>query len=854
MTLASLPAVSAFSPHPQGAEAAEAAKVDPTLECADADFSAFGLMLRTFREGRAARLRAASPADPGTAEALLAAIEASYLDDWLSPASRALRDEALESVHEAVTAHPEAAAKVLRAFLRSERSFIARPGHDYRPAVRAISEAARAGLRELPLEQAGELDYELRRVGRWLAQTRAGLSLSPGPNELRDLQRRYPGTPTALRAELELITRERRVPAESQMLRVDGFVAAHPGTCAAARALVAKVQVLLPPARTPHDAVERTLAALGTVERLESPPYPDCLDHAEVDVVRLVAGSLWYGPAPYAPEDARRLLQAFRPFVGEHLGDTTASAADLHWLVLDGMGKVCEASGDSFECLDGFLAGLRSSAADPGEVDYLRAMIGVDLKRGPRRGAGPDFPQRAADRLDRLAAAGMGLYSRKALATLALMEQLHGRLPAAREHYSAYAAALPQSPFAWIAALRAGDCAAGLKDWPGAIAAYRVAAAMPAVPPPGRKRAHEGAAEALEEASRPRDALAELEAAIDASGPAGASPAERGYLEAKAARLRRSLASADGETLEQARDRVGQGEPEEAARLLDGFAEKYPVSQFKEEARRLELKARLFAALAKLDVEAQGDRDEGLAGLKRLADGPYDFAATAAKIALALIQEEAGNEAGAERAMRAALEEWRERQPLREPATELERDVASIRDAVVRPNGDGLYEGTRWNAFRWEGAERPYVVVDPEVRVRFADGRTERLTLRQRYARLDRVLFLDKEQSGLLVSVIFRLGGRKTRKPAAIMETPNQPVGGARRIISFLDRFFATRPGHWSGVELFTYPVVTEIEFLDEARTTARAAVTVGYSGGDVVVGKGFPGWWVTEVVRTWVT
>ncbi len=811
-------------------------------------------MLRTFREGRAARLRAASPADPGTAEALLAAIEASYLDDWLSPASRALRDEALESVHEAVTAHPEAAAKVLRAFLRSERSFIARPGHDYRPAVRAISEAARAGLRELPLEQAGELDYELRRVGRWLAQTRAGLSLSPGPDELRDLQRRYPGTPTALRAELELITRERRVPAESQMLRVDGFVAAHPGTCAAARALVAKVQALsyrlASDAARPWSGWTRILA---TVEKL-SRAYSDCTVELEVSP----RCPSWYcvGSEPmfYPGSSARMLSGLSRTFVRAHLGDTTASVVELHRLVLGRLGKVCEASGDSFECLDGFLAGLRSSAADPGEVDYLRAMIGVDLKRGPRRGAGPDFPQRAADRLDRLAAAGMGLYSRKALATLALMEQLHGRLPAAREHYSAYAAAFPQSPFAWIAALRAGDCAAGLKDWPGAIAAYRAAAAMPAVPPPGRKRAHEGAAEALEEASRPRDALAELEAAIDASGPAGASGAERGYLEAKADRLRRSLASADGETLEQARDRVGQGEPEEAARLLDGFAEKYPVSQFKEEARRLELKARLFAALAKLDVEAQGDRDEGLAGLKRLADGPYDFAATAAKIALALLQEEAGNEAGAERAMRAALEEWRERQPLREPATELERDVASIRDAVVRPNGDGLYEGTRWNAFRWEGAERPYVVVDPEVRVRFADGRTERLTLRQRYARLDRVLFLDKEQSGLLVSVIFRLGGTKTRKPAAIMETPNQPVGGARRIICFLDRFFATRPGHWSGVELFTYPVVTEIEFLDEARTTARAAVTVGYSGGNVIVGKGVPGWWVTEITFTWIT
>ena len=804
--------------------------------------------------GRAVRLRSAPPDDPERAEDLLLRVERHFSQDWLSPSGRALRDEALNSVHDVVAVRPEAAAKVLRAFLRCEYNFIARPGHDYRPAVRAVVQAARADLGTLPPEQAGELDYELRRAGEWLAGKRAALSRLPGPDELRDLEKRYPGTPTALRAELELIMRERRVPAASQIPRYDAFVAAHPGTCAAARALVARVQVLRPPGRTPHGAVERTLAVLGTAERLGSPPYRGCLADAEVDVVSLVAGSLWYGPAPYSPEDAERLLQAFRPFVEDHLGDTTAAATRVHLLVLQGLERICAATGDTFGCLDGFLSGLRSSAAAPGEVDYLRAMVGIDLSLGPRRNATPDFPQRAADRLDRLAAAGRGLYSRKALATLAWLEQRHGRLSAARERYAAYAAAYPESPFAWIAALRAGECAAGLKDWPGAIAAYRTVAAMPATPPLGRKRAHERAAGALEQASRPREALAELEAAIGAVGLSGLNDYERKNFDERSSRLRRLLASADGEALEQARDRVGRGEPEEAARLLEGFAERYPASQFKDEARRLELKARLFAALAKLDVEAQGDRDEGLAGLKRLADGPYDFTATAAKIALALVQEEAGDEAGAEKAMGAALEEWRARQTLREPASPLEQDVASIRDAVVRPEGDGLYDGTHWNAFRWEGAERPYVVVDPEVRVRFADGRTKELTLPQRYAHLDRVLFLDREQSGLLISVIFRLGGTKRREPAGIMETPNQPIGGTRRIISFLDRFFATRPGHWSGVELYTYPAITEIELLDEARTTARVAVTIGYSGGDVMVGKGFPGWWVTQVTRTWVT
>ncbi len=272
------------------------------------------------------------------------------------------------------------------------------------------------------------------------------------------------------------------------------------------------------------------------------------------------------------------------------------------------------------------------------------------------------------------------------------------------------------------------------------------------------------------------------------------------------------------------------------------------------EARYVEHEGRLLGALAELDVEADGDRAAGRAVLERLIGEPYDFTVSAAKIAVAILHEEAGDQDDAETMMRAALAEWHTRQVLDEPATAIERDVTAIRAAVFLPRGGGVYDGSRWNAFRWEDAPREYVMVRPEVQVRLADGSTVPVSLRQGYAHRDDVLVLDGDQELLLAAVVDRLGGTKKREPATFMETPNQPVGGSRRIISFMNRFFAARPGHWSGWELYSYPVITEIEFLDEARTRARVAVTIGYSGGDVLVEKGPGGWRATEASFTWIT
>jgi hypothetical protein len=86
------------------------------------------------------------------------------------------------------------------------------------------------------------------------------------------------------------------------------------------------------------------------------------------------------------------------------------------------------------------------------------------------------------------------------------------------------------------------------------------------------------------------------------------------------------------------------------------------------------------------------------------------------------------------------------------------------------------------------------------------------------------------------------------------METPNQPIGPSLDILGFWNTFFAARAGHWGGWVLETFPIVTEIEFLNPERTKAAARVTVGYSGATVLLEKQGQTWRATALVNKWIT
>jgi hypothetical protein len=112
----------------------------------------------------------------------------------------------------------------------------------------------------------------------------------------------------------------------------------------------------------------------------------------------------------------------------------------------------------------------------------------------------------------------------------------------------------------------------------------------------------------------------------------------------------------------------------------------------------------------------------------------------------------------------------------------------------------------------------------------------------------------DKTMLDLLSRTIASLGGTKRRQPAAVMETPNQPVGESMNILALWNEYFPTRPGHWGGFEFTSYPRLTRIEFLDTTRTRAAVNVTIGYSGCTVVLEKRDGGWTPVRLTNEWIT
>jgi hypothetical protein len=252
--------------------------------------------------------------------------------------------------------------------------------------------------------------------------------------------------------------------------------------------------------------------------------------------------------------------------------------------------------------------------------------------------------------------------------------------------------------------------------------------------------------------------------------------------------------------------------------------------------------------------------DEGAAvkALDALATQPLDTGVAAARLARAAMLLMAGAASEADALMAATLNAWIAlEQPLLSPPSTsgIDADIAEIRQVVFRPLGDlPIYGGMRLNAFSFPSKLPPFVVVRSDVAVKTADGRTERHVVYQRFADLDHVLFLDTDEIALVSRLVPTIGGTKRREPTQVMETPNQPVGASIDVLTFWNRFFPARPGHWGGWEIETYPNITQIEFIDAERTKANVNVTIGYSGATVVLEKVGGKWKAIRLTNQWVT
>jgi TolA-binding protein len=486
---------------------------------------------------------------------------------------------------------------------------------------------------------------------------------------------------------------------------------------------------------------------------------------------------------------------------------------------------------------------------------------------------------KARELLRALSVSGADLPHRKALATLACLEFEDGDDADALVDFTHYLQRYPSSGYAWVAALRIGESQDGIGDPRSAVDSYREAAARYAAMPLAQVLGHEHAARSLEARSRFPEAQREHQAALrswdDDYGPeyslyshrapaAGAAitferatPITRAALAARIAQLRTSLAHPSGVLLEQGRWLLAHERRAEASDTLSRLIERFPDSPFAAQAGYLSHRAQLEEALAVASVENPArDPAAALTQLARLIGEPYDESICVTGVARAtLLAPEHREEARA--AMAEALTGCRaysirsERAPA---PSALESDVLAVRNAVFLPRGGGIYGSRGWNAFRWPASLPPFLLVDPALTVKTADGAQTQIVLRDNFPGLDNVVFASRDQLEMLNGVITALGGTKRFVPASVMATPNQPAGPAVDVIAFWNEFFPARPGHWGGWEFESYPRIGAIEFLDAARTKAAVPVAIGYSGATVVLEKHDGMWQAVSLVNEWIT
>lgn len=489
---------------------------------------------------------------------------------------------------------------------------------------------------------------------------------------------------------------------------------------------------------------------------------------------------------------------------------------------------------------------------------------------------------KARDLLVRAYTQGEGLHQRKALATLAAIYFYRGDYADARDQYARYLQTYPQSPWAWVAALRAGQCAELMDDWNGAVLAYRTALSRYQDVPLVRVLGRAFMARAWEALGRLAEARKEFERALAAwdrdygyvysiqafqrpdpelrvNACAVRDPWEvsKSSIADRIAELKRSARSPEGAQLERGRWLLEQNRRREAWVTLEEVIGKHPRSPIVPEARLLAHRARVEEALALADVHASSsDEAAALKLLDHVAGEPYDFGVAAAKIAKASVLAKRGVQPEAAALMTEALSEWHASvSPLqrRTPRPGIAADVAEIRSILFRPAGGGIFSGKgSWNGLDWPSKPPPFFMVDPDVSVTLASGDVLRLDGRQAFPHASKILFMNAEQIALLTKMIDRIGGTARTSSASVMAIPS-PAGASRDVLTFWKRFFPAMPGHWGGWLFYSFPILHHIEFLDEQRSKALVPFRIGYEGGTVVLEK-IGGQWIPQrLTNQWI-
>jgi tetratricopeptide (TPR) repeat protein len=752
----------------------------------------------------------------------------------------------------------------------------ARVGSDYRPRLAALVERAGAALASLPRERAAQTTRLLISAS-WVAN-------QPGrveeDRQLRAFVEQYRGTEAALLTEVDLLVRGPLTPASLEAL--EAFAVSHLGTTAAAKAMhqvgfhIANNNSILGVTPRGGDPTARFLRVVAIVGDLKSGRYPECQWVREAD--ELLTGFSYFGAVFSDPANIEIMLSHYRALARR---EAERDENRLSFLINTRIGDLLAHLGDRLAGVEAFYDELVSSASNPTRVRFEKALMYTRARR--ESGADRDgLTTKAIDQLQFVSNERVEPYSRRALATLAALQAARGETVLARAAFEEYLRAYPDSDYAWSARVALGRAALELGDAPAAAEAFDAASAVPGMPDAARVVSLALASETRAELGHVDRALSDVATALtlwddrlgyeytiepwEDSRPQplahhNTRAIEKSVLERRVDALTLAVGDTSGGAVEQARRLVTRGRLDAAISLLDSALSATVDGPIASAARSLRTEARLRQILALADADRMDRRpNDAIRQLETFDATPRDFPTVVGRMALATLvwfRGDNGDAARADTVLRTALSEWVQHQP---PTTvpaagTLEADVSAIRAEVFRPRVDGIYDdGRRWNAFAAPAQLPPFMLVNPDVLVRTADGANRRVTVRERLPGFDSVIFVDRPDLELLAATIIALGGTAQGTPVSVMQPPNIPIGAARAVIDLWNRYFQLRPGHWGGWEFETYPLITRVEFLDAERTRAAAHVTIGFGGTAVMLSKIDGEWRATGLNGRWVT
>jgi tetratricopeptide (TPR) repeat protein len=779
-------------------------------------------------------------------------------------------DDALRVLRSIVDKHPENMSRAFEIVAEHSSQFIDH-ARGYPDSLQQLVDAARTKLPRLPREEAARAERQLLLVDRQPSLAKR----PPFADQLRAFVQQYAGTQTARLTEVDVIAVG--LPLRAKLEALDKFVRDHPGTIAAAKALHEKAFQLSSGNVYPDieargaDPTARFFRVLDIVKELESGRYPPCewVERAP----SLVSTFYAYEPT-YAPANIDRQLDAYRAFAKTHfaVADQYPLITGTGYIITTKMFDLLKRKGEGISSLDRVFAEFERDTPDGTAVQYLRAVFYVRSMNSERGGERAALFRKASEGLLRLQGQGHGLYHRKALATLASLYFSEREYAIARTYFRAYVKTYPDTAWAWVAALRVGQTSESLGEEQAGVDAYLAGASRYSSVPLARVLGHAYAARGYEALAQFTTALREYQAALAGwdqdygqvfslhiiqDSRANENRLERNRpdvslsaLSQRVAQLKASLSTPGGALLETGRWSVDHGRFREALVPLDQLLSRDRSSAMIAEVRYLAHRARLGLALEMASDPARDDA-AALAELERLTKDPYDFGVCAARIAEASILWRRSATALADSLMMSALNEWdgHQRAEREKPRSNVEQDIAEIRTLVFRPDGGGVLSGWAQNTFSQRPSPTPFVILNPNVSIRAPGAERNQRSVFQSF-RDHRVLFMTGEQQGILKDIVLKVGG------------PSSPDRATEHdLLSRWSKFFPTER-MWGGVvtdtyphvSLETYPIITELEFLNADRTRAAVRVVVGGEGATVVLEKDQGVWTARSLVDRWIS